>query len=191
MFILACVVFVPVAFYINNVGEGFSSISKNWGDFGSYLSGTISSIISPLSLIAITFTIVIQLNDNRTNSYLNQRESYINSIDIYINRARENFSYDEIRHEANIKNEYINSLARKAKKRQHSELLEELNFNIDSYGHLVDLEKIKAEYLSDLDELMLIKHELYILKGESTKKLSEIYSEKFGKFLTSKKLKID
>ena len=53
VFVLVLVISIPIALYISNVGDGFSSISKNWGYFGSYLSGTVSSIISPLSLLAI------------------------------------------------------------------------------------------------------------------------------------------
>ncbi len=51
-----------LAFYWGHFGD-LSSQQKDWGEFGGYLGGTLSPILSFLSLMALLFTIVLQSNE--------------------------------------------------------------------------------------------------------------------------------
>lgn len=188
-FVIFVIVFIilvsiPITLYIINVGDGFSSISKNWGDFGSYLSGTVSSIISPLSLLAVTYTLALQIKDNRSNSYLRRRESYLDSINLIIERERENITINEMQYDGNEKIQKIDSLYRKAFETNDSDEIEELRTLINSFKHHVELKEAKVNYLGKVDELHLIKNEIYLLKNENITELEEVYLKGVGKYFT-------
>ncbi|WP_022694849.1 hypothetical protein [Ponticaulis koreensis] len=63
---IACVgiVLIYVSFFFS-AGQTISSSTADWGTFGDYLGGTLNPILSFLALIALLFTIKLQLNELR------------------------------------------------------------------------------------------------------------------------------
>ncbi|PMN69178.1 hypothetical protein [Enterovibrio norvegicus] len=182
---LTIIIVLPIIFYIHNVSEELSSTSEHWGNFGSYLSGTISSIVGSLSLLAIVFTIHIQINENRSNTYYHRRGNYINSIDMLINRQRENFSFDEMTCELEEKNSELQAEFMKIKKSSISNLDFEVECKANSFKYLSKLHKTKLEYLGFLDELILLKNEIYLIEGENTKEMDNIYKSGISRILNA------
>ncbi|MDH5924445.1 hypothetical protein L8R85_26045, partial [Vibrio splendidus] len=93
--LLLAVIVAPIGLYISNMGKGLSSVSENWGDFGSYLGGTISSITGSFSLLIIAISLVMQINDRRRDVYAKNLESRIKYIDALIQRTDDNLKYFE------------------------------------------------------------------------------------------------
>ena len=50
----------PLIIYLIHFNNGFSSLNEDWGNFGSFYGGIISSVFSFISFLALLYTIYIQ-----------------------------------------------------------------------------------------------------------------------------------
>lgn len=57
--------FVTIAFYRYNFQGAFSSLNEHWGTFGDYVGGVLNPILSFLALLALLYTINLQIADHR------------------------------------------------------------------------------------------------------------------------------
>ena len=46
---------LSLLFYFSMMSGGFSDKSSNWGDFGSYIGGTVGTVLSALNFIILLF----------------------------------------------------------------------------------------------------------------------------------------
>lgn len=68
--LVVLIVAVPVGFYFTNFTGGLSPLSSDWANFGSYLSGTLGSILSTASVIALIITLHKTSRDSRVTQSL-------------------------------------------------------------------------------------------------------------------------
>jgi uncharacterized membrane protein len=64
------VITIPLGFYFYKFHNGLSPSSSDWANFGSYLSGTLGSILSAASVIALIFTLHKTSRDSRITQSL-------------------------------------------------------------------------------------------------------------------------
>ena len=88
-----------------------------------------------------------------------------------------------MQYESNKKIEQIELLFRKAYKANDNELIEEMRALINSFKHHVEHREAKANSLGNIDELHLIKNEMYLLERESATELRRLYFKGVKKYM--------
>ena len=68
--LLLLLISIPLGIYFYNFHGGFSSNQADWSSFGSFLSGTIGTILSTCSIIALTYTLFITVRNNEESNKL-------------------------------------------------------------------------------------------------------------------------
>ncbi|EGR0905740.1 hypothetical protein EIB97_23940 [Vibrio parahaemolyticus] len=166
LFLLATIL-IPIVLYIIKMGNGLSSVSDNWGDFGSYLGGTISSITGSISLVIIAISLVMQVNDRRRDVYARDLDSKIKYIDVLIQRTDDNLKYFDS--EIQLKQE-IRGLEFSGKAPQDDR---------DGLHALLCLKRDLLEKHKHRDEVVelysVLKNELYEIPGCDSEKLATCF----------------
>jgi hypothetical protein len=80
LIVCATVVLLPWLFRFSDSG-GLSTSPDDWADFGSYIGGTLSSLVAALALIALLYTISQQHRQIKILRRQASKEDIIHSID--------------------------------------------------------------------------------------------------------------
>ncbi|EGR1752265.1 hypothetical protein P3589_22195 [Vibrio parahaemolyticus] len=185
--LVVAMVVIPMVFYVDNVGDGLSSISKNWGDFGSYMSGTVSSIIGSVSLAAIAFTVYLQLKEHQERQYFNVRDSYLKIIDDHIEFERELYSFYELRHQGTVKDAHIKSLQLKQDEPLMPELVYEIEREINIFDSQVSLEEVKSNQFTSMQNLNRAKRAILRIVDCNLTRLDEVYNGAMNDYFAQRK----
>ncbi|MFM2595542.1 hypothetical protein AAFX19_22315 [Vibrio harveyi] len=156
-----------IYFYAANVENGLSSIPENWGHFGSYIGGTISSIGTTITLWFMALGLYLQVKDKQVDNINNLRDKYCSYIDSYINEIK--LSYELRNYMGKIDSAIDIADVVNQEDVQDIEY-EQLVLKIESDQNLVDL---KRQYNNIISECSRVKMTLYINSANSKRELNE------------------
>ncbi|EHJ7499143.1 hypothetical protein KBV55_004323, partial [Salmonella enterica] len=82
--VLCIMAIIPLAPYLLVFHNGFSHLSDDWGNFGSYMSGITAPLLSVISIILVLHTIELtQRNHTEQLSQVTKEHNYNKFNDLY------------------------------------------------------------------------------------------------------------